>query len=108
MYTSGCPNSQNRCCHSSGSPPRATSKKAKSNARWISSRIDARISGGNPNAIMNAVTSIAQANSGIRRRSMPGARVIRIATISSIAASTAAISANVTPISQKSAPSPGE
>ena len=57
---------------------------------------------------MNAVTSIAQANSGIRRRSMPGARLIRIVTISSIAASTAAISAKVTPISQKSAPSPGE
>ena len=68
----------------------------------------ARISGGKPNAIMKAVTSTAHANSGMRRRSMPGARVIRIATISSTAAVTAAISAKVTPISQKSAPLPGE
>ena len=68
----------------------------------------ARISGGKPKTIMNDVTSIAQANSGIRRRSMPGARPMRMATIISTAAATAAISEKVTPISQKSALSPGD
>ena len=27
MYTSGCPNTQKRCCHRTGSPPLATLKK---------------------------------------------------------------------------------
>ena len=33
MYTSGCPNSQNRCCHRMGSPPAAVLKKLASNCR---------------------------------------------------------------------------
>src|SRR5690606_32131600 len=108
MYTSGWPNNQNKCCHSSGEPPSSTSKNTNPKARSISSSTLPRISGGKPNAIMNAVTSTYQANSGMRWIDMPGARVRRIATISSIAPVTAAISEKVTPSSQKSGPSPGE
>ena len=63
---------------------------------------------GNANTIMNAVTSMAQANTGMRPRVMPGARVIKMPTINSIAPAIAEISMNPMPSSQKSAPSPGE
>jgi hypothetical protein len=33
MYTSGCPNTQKRCCHRSGSPPLAGSKKTAPKTR---------------------------------------------------------------------------
>ena len=61
MYTSGWPNSQNRCCHSSGSPPRATSKKGMPAARSSSSRMLPRISGGKPTTIIIAITRMYQA-----------------------------------------------
>src|SRR6056297_3150067 len=67
----------------------------------------ARMSGGNANTIMKAVTSMYQANNGMRWIAIPGARVLSMATISSTLAVIAAISANVTPSSQKSAPRPG-
>jgi len=57
---------------------------------------------------MNAVTSIAHANSGSRESDIPGARMRSMPTISSAAAPIAATSATLRPISQKSSPSPGE
>ena len=43
MYTSGCPNNQNRCCHSTGSPPAAALKKfvseSRSNISWNSATV---------------------------------------------------------------------
>ena len=57
---------------------------------------------------MKATTSMAQANTGILCSAMPGARVLRMETISSTAAETAETSASVMPISQKSGPLPGE
>ena len=42
MYTSGWPKNQNRCCHSSGSPPRAGMKKGQSKARSSSRSLGGR------------------------------------------------------------------
>jgi len=61
MYTSGWPKNQNRCCHSTGSPPRAGMKKGQSNARSISSSSVPAMMAGNANTIISAVTSMAQA-----------------------------------------------
>ena len=63
---------------------------------------------GNANTIIAPTTSIAQAKTGIRASVMPGARVIRMPTISSIAPAIALISMKPMPSSQKSALSPGE
>jgi hypothetical protein len=58
--------------------------------------------------IIPAKTSIAQANSGIRARVIPGARVFRMPTRISIAPAIALISMKPIPSSQKSALMPGE
>ena len=64
------------------------------------------MSGGNPIAIMKAVTNRYHIRIGILVRLMPGAREHRIAAMISAAAATEAISARVMPISQKSALGP--
>src|SRR5262245_21144232 len=46
MYTHGCPNTQNRCCQSIGSPPRVASKKTNCQWRSSSSRPSATVSAG--------------------------------------------------------------
>ena len=66
------------------------------------------MSGVKAKMIMNAVTSIAHANTGSRLTAMPGARVRSTATTSSAAAPSAAISATLRPMSQKSMLIPGE
>ncbi len=66
------------------------------------------MSGVNAKITMKAKTSIDQANTGRRCSACPGARIRRIATISSAAAPSAAISATLSPMSQKSIPMPGE
>jgi hypothetical protein len=53
-------------------------------------------------------TSIAQTKSGIRLSVMPGARVLKIVTISSTAATSAATSVKVTVWAQTSTRLPGE
>jgi hypothetical protein len=108
MYTSGCPKNQKRCCQSSGSPPCSGMKKGQPNARSSSSRSVHRITGGKAKMTMPPTTSIAHAKIGIRKSDMPGARVRRIPTISSIAPAMAEISMKPIPSSQKSAPMPGE
>ena len=102
MYTSGCPNSQNRCCQSSGSPPRAGSKNGKPNARSTSSRMLPSTSGGKPTTIMKATTSRYHAKSGIRLSDMPAVRTLRMLATISTPAQRADTSTKVTPSSQTS------
>ncbi len=54
------------------------------------------------NRIMNAVTSIAQAKSGIRLSVMPGARNLRMVMMISMPAAMAPTSATLSPSTQKS------
>ena len=57
--------------------------------------------------IMNDVTSIAQTKSGIRLSVMPGARILKMVTISSTAPTSAAISVKVIICAQTSTRLPG-
>src|SRR5262244_3569761 len=49
MYTQGCPNTQNRCCHNSALPPRVGSKNTKCQCRSSSRKISATESAGTEN-----------------------------------------------------------
>jgi hypothetical protein len=60
------------------------------------------------NRIMNAVTSIAHANSGMRPSVIPGARILRMPMMISIAAAMAPTSATPSPSTQKSRARSGE
>ena len=102
MYTSGCPKIQNRCCQSSELPPTSGSKNLKSKLRLSSSRRLPTTSVVKAKMIMNAVTSIAQANSGRRDSVIPGARNLRMLMTISIPAAIAATSATDRPSTQKS------
>ena len=57
---------------------------------------------------MNAVTSIAQANSGMRASVIPGARNLRMLMMISMPAAIAATSATLRPSTQKSSDRSGE
>ena len=72
MYTSGWPNNQNRCCHSSGSPPAAGLKKLAPKSRSNISRNRATVMIGMANSSRNAVTSVIHTNTGMRSSVMPG------------------------------------
>ena len=72
MYTSGWPKNQNRCCHSTGSPPPCGSKNEVPKLRSQISMVIAPASTGRDSTSRNAVTSIAQMNSGILCMVMPG------------------------------------
>ena len=60
------------------------------------------------NRIMNAITSTAQANTGIRLRVMPGARIFSTPMMISMPAAIAATSATPSPSTQKSRARSGE
>ena len=81
MYTSGCPKIQKRCCHRSGSAPASGSKNCESNVRSNSKSNKATVMTGRANANRNCVTSSIQVRTGMRMRSMPGARILRQVTI---------------------------
>ncbi len=83
-------------------------KKDVSPLRSSSSIAVPTIRGVKPKMIMKPVISIAHANSGSRLSDIPGARVRRMAMISSAAAPMAATSATLRPMSQKSMLTPGE
>jgi hypothetical protein len=68
----------------------------------------ASITAGIANTIMKDWTSIDQQNIGIRLSDMPGARILRIVTMSSTATHKAEISVKVTICAQTSTPLPGE
>ena len=60
------------------------------------------------NTIMNATTSCAHTNSGMRLSDMPGARILNTVTMMFTAPQSAAISVNVTTCAQTSTRCPGE
>ena len=78
MYTSGWPKNQKRCRNSVGSPPPAGSKKCVPKLRSVSSMVMAPASTGSASSSRKAVTRIDQANSGMRCRVMPGARMLKM------------------------------
>ena len=80
MYTSGWPNSQNRCCHRIGSPPAAVLKKLAPNCRSAVSSISATVIIGKANTSRILVTSVIHTNTGILIKDMPGARIFMIVT----------------------------
>ena len=65
-------------------------------------------SGVNANKIEKAVTSMAQAKSGMRLSDIPGARILRIEMMISIPAAMADTSATPNASNQKSMAMPGE
>jgi hypothetical protein len=79
MYTSGCPNTQKRCSHSSGSAPASTLKKLESKLRSKVSRNSATVMTGMANASRNCVTRPIHVNTGIFINVMPGA--LRLSTV---------------------------
>src|SRR5688500_1910392 len=83
-------------------------KNGQSKARSNSSSSVPAITPGNANPTSTALTSMAQANTGIFIRCMPGARVNRMPMMSSMAPAIAEISMKPMPSSQKSAPRPGD
>ena len=70
--------------------------------------LEASATDGIEKMIITATTSIAQANSGMRDRVMPGARVLRMVHASTTAAASAATSVKVIICAQMSARLPGE
>ena len=70
--------------------------------------LEASATDGIAKMIMTAMTSIAQANRGIRASVMPGARVLRIVATSTTAAASAETSVKVIICAQMSARLPGE
>ena len=66
------------------------------------------ISGVKANMIMKANTSSDQANNGMRLRVMPGARILRMPMMISMAAAIAPTSATPSPRTQKSRARSGE
>jgi len=85
MYTSGWPKNQNKCCHSSGSPPPRGSKNAVPKLRSHSSMVRAPASTGMASSSRNAVISTDHTNSGILCMVMPGARMLRMVVMKLVA-----------------------
>ena len=80
MYTSGCPNIQNRCCHSNGSAPAVTSKKFESKVRSKVSSTSATVMTGSANTSRNCTTRIIHVKTGMRSSVMPGQRMLIMVT----------------------------
>jgi hypothetical protein len=108
MYTSGWPNSQKRCCHSSGSPPAAGLKKLAPKFRSNISRNRATVMIGMANRIRNDDTSVIHVKTGMRIRVMPGARMLRMVTMRFTAPTVDAMPRICRPNTQKSMLWPGE
>ena len=80
MYTSGWPNSQNRCCHRIGSPPAVGSKKCVPHRRSNNSSNSPTVMIGSENTSRSCTTSPIHTNTGIRKSDMPGARMLMTVT----------------------------
>ena len=108
MYTSGWPNSQNRCCQSTGSPPLDGLKKLLPKFRSNISRNRAIVMTGRAKSSRNWVISPIHVKTGIRNRPMPGARMLRHVTIRFTAPTVEAMPVMSSPPIQKSMLCPGE
>jgi hypothetical protein len=95
IYTSGWPKNQKRCCHSSGLPPSSELKKLVLIARSSISSPEAMTIDGMAKMTIHAVTSMAHTKTGTRFSDIPGARNLKMVTISSEAAISAEISVPV-------------
>ena len=80
MYTSGWPNSQNRCCHRTGSAPWVGSKKWVPQRRSKSNSNNPTVMIGSENTRSSCVTSPIQTNTGSRKNDIPGARMLMTVT----------------------------
>src|SRR5438093_572987 len=108
MYTSGCPNIQNRCCHRIGSPPPCGTKKCVPKNRSNISSTSATVITGNAVMTRNCVMSVIQVNGGRRNIRIPGARMLRIVTMKLKPAARDAMPRICSPSSQKSTLGPRE
>ena len=81
MYTSGCPNIQNRCSQRNGSPPFEASKNAEPNRRSKVSRNSATVMTGSAKTSRTWTTKVIQVKTGIFINVMPGARMFSTVTV---------------------------
>ena len=81
IYTSGWPKIQNRCCHNNGSPPNSGVKKVAPNNRLKVSKKSATAITGIAKTKSNCTTNIIQVKTGILKRVIPGARMLKIVTV---------------------------
>src|SRR5215210_6644157 len=98
MYTSGWPKNQNRCCHSSASPPSAWLKNwvLTNDSRSADSMVLHIMTDGMANRIMNDTTRLDQTNRGMRLRVIPGARSLTTVVMTATAPQMDASSTRVT------------
>ncbi len=80
MYTSGWPNSQNRCCHNTGSAPLVKLKKFVPNRRSNRASNNPTVRTGRAKIRRNCTTRVIHTKSGIRMKLIPGARMLTTVT----------------------------
>ena len=85
MYTSGCPKNQKMCWNITGSPPPAASKKLVPKNLSVSTMVTAPAKTGITAISKNAVINHVHTNSGIFIQVIPGARILKMVTITLIA-----------------------
>ena len=88
-YTSGWPKNQNRCCHSSTSPPSRRIVEMRADEPVEDQRGARQHHRRHREEHHERVTSVAQTNSGMRLSDIPGARSLKIVVIRTIASSSA-------------------
>src|SRR4051794_31276618 len=109
MYTSGWPKNQKTCWYSSGSPPSHGFTKCVPMVRSFSSMtLLETITAGIANSTINDWSNMLQQYTGIRFNDMPGARILMMVAMISVATHSAEISVNVIICAQKSTRLPGE
>ena len=104
MYTSGWPNTQNRCCHRIGSPPPPGTKKCVPKLRSITSSIRPTVMTGMARISRMEVNSVIHTNTGIRISDMPGARRLTMVTTKLRPPATEDVPSTSSPMAQKSRP----
>ncbi|MND56106.1 hypothetical protein D3C80_472030 [compost metagenome] len=85
MYTSGWPKNQKMCWNITGSPPPAASKKLVPKYLSVSTMVTAAARTGMTAMSRKAVISQVQTNSGIFIQPMPGARRLKMVTMTLMA-----------------------
>ena len=81
IYTSGCPKTQNRCCHNTGLAPAATTKKLNPNTLSKLNSNKATVITGNAKTNNIAVINDIQVKIGIFIKDIPGALKFTIVTM---------------------------
>src|SRR5690606_28671382 len=89
------------------SEPANTSNNSVPNMRSNNTSSRATVMTGNENTMRNMVTSVPQANMGMRMRLMPGARMLRMVTMKLKPDTSVPIPVISRPMVQKSTPRPG-